>query len=87
MFLDQFSTGNPMVPFPRSHSDVITMFGNQTYLWLIATAEALFTAYVTFTATQADHEVGVTRDSKVTFFISCPNTDKRQMWLPAAWAS
>ena len=30
-FLDQFSTRNPMVPFPRAHSNAISIFGNQTH--------------------------------------------------------
>ena len=50
MFLDQFSTRNPMVLFPRSHSNAITMFGNKLSLCPMTAAEALFTAYVTFIA-------------------------------------
>ena len=43
-FLDQFSTRNPMVPFPRTHSHAITIFGNQTYPQPPTLAEGLFTA-------------------------------------------
>ena len=44
MVLDQFSTRNLMVPFPRTHSHTITRFGNQTYLTLLGVSETLFTA-------------------------------------------